>query len=525
MVNPAQSKQAHTNLLTRLDAGLAAGIGVLALALYVRTLYPGLLPGDSGEFQALAYLLSDSHPTGYPVYLLLARLAVFLPLQDVAYRVNLFSALMAALSVALVYLAGRVLSGSRWAGLLGAAALTVSESFWSQAVIAEVYTPAAAFLAGVVLMLALWHENSKPACLFFAGLLGGLSLGVHLMVALVAPAAGVFLLLHRPRWRELWRPALLGLLAGLTLWLAAFLILDRNQGYANYFNNSILPARSAWQFSPTALDSPFERLWFGLSARQFRPFLFANPPAVMPLQWQEYRIQVGNELSLPVIALAGLGLAWLLVKKWRMGLFLLLALAGQLAFTLNYQIWDLYVFLIPGYVLLALLASAGLGALMGIFRRLSRPWATVLQPALLLAALALALQPFAPSRLNWLQSGRVSIDFDSYPGHSDAEAFHQELASVVKALPKNSILFTNWGVLYPYLYIAQVEEGRSDLYFIDPLPRDDYLHFSPSTADLIRQSLPERPIYFERYLDEVVEAGFRLIKVPVGGQIYYQVKN
>jgi hypothetical protein len=80
-------------------------------------------------------------------------------------------------------------------------------------------------------------------------------------------------------------------------------------------------------------------------------------------------------------------------------------------------------------------------------------------------------------------------------------------------------------VLYPYLYIAQVEEGRADLYFIDPLPRDDYLHFSPSTADLIRQSLPERPIYFERYLDEVVEAGFRLIKVPVGGQIYYQVKN
>ena len=500
-------------------------VGVLALALYVRTLYPGLLPGDSGEFQALAYLLSDSHPTGYPVYLLLARLAVFLPMQDVAYRVNLFSALMAALSVALVYLTGRVLSGSRWAGLLGAAALAVSGSFWSQAVIAEVYTPAAAFLAGLTFLLALWHEQPKPAYLFTAGLLGGLSLGVHLMVALAAPAAAVFLLSRRPRWRDLWRPALFGLLTGLALWLAAFLLLDRNQGYANYFNNSILPARSAWQFAPTALDSPFERLWFGLSAKQFQPFLFASPLTVMPAQWQDYQAQVTKEFSLPVIALAGLGAIWLLVTKWRMGIYLLLALAGQLAFTLNYQIWDLYVFLIPGYVLLALLASAGLGALLAILRRPTGSWAVLLRPVLFVAALALALQPFALSRPDWLQDGRVSIDFDSYPGHSDAEFFHRELASVVKALPEGSILFTNWGVLYPYLYIAQVEEGRSDLYFIDPLPRDDYLHFSPSTADLIRQSLPEHPVYFERYLDEAVEAGFTLVKVPVGGQIFYQVNN
>jgi len=52
-------------------------VSLAALALYVRTLYPGLLAGDSGEFQALARLLGNTHPTGYQIYLLLVYLIHF----------------------------------------------------------------------------------------------------------------------------------------------------------------------------------------------------------------------------------------------------------------------------------------------------------------------------------------------------------------------------------------------------------------------------------------------------------------
>ncbi|HFE66146.1 MAG TPA: DUF2723 domain-containing protein, partial [Chloroflexi bacterium] len=67
-----------------------------SLLLYGRTLTPGLLPGDGGEFQTLAVLLGHTHPTGYPVYLTLAKLLTFFPVGDVAYRANLFSAVMGA---------------------------------------------------------------------------------------------------------------------------------------------------------------------------------------------------------------------------------------------------------------------------------------------------------------------------------------------------------------------------------------------------------------------------------------------
>ena len=89
--------------LTRLDAILAFLCFVGGLVLYVRTLAPGLLRDDSAEFQTLAYTLGMTHPTGYPVYLLLAKLFTLLvPVRDIAYRVNLLSAVLAALALSIL---------------------------------------------------------------------------------------------------------------------------------------------------------------------------------------------------------------------------------------------------------------------------------------------------------------------------------------------------------------------------------------------------------------------------------------
>jgi hypothetical protein len=59
------------NLLV--DGGLALLIASAAFFLYLRTLAPGLLSGDSGEFQVLTSMLGPTHTTGYPIYLLLAH--------------------------------------------------------------------------------------------------------------------------------------------------------------------------------------------------------------------------------------------------------------------------------------------------------------------------------------------------------------------------------------------------------------------------------------------------------------------
>ena len=92
--------------LSRADLGLSLVFGLAGAAAYIRTLYPSVLPGDGAEFQTLGFLLGTAHTTGYSIYLLLARLATWLPFGNPAYRVNLLSALMGGLTLALVYLLG-----------------------------------------------------------------------------------------------------------------------------------------------------------------------------------------------------------------------------------------------------------------------------------------------------------------------------------------------------------------------------------------------------------------------------------
>jgi hypothetical protein len=60
----------------------------------------------------------------------------FAPWGDVAYRVNLFSAVMAAVTIGLVYGAGKLLAGNRPAAVVGALCLAVGFTFWSQVIIA-----------------------------------------------------------------------------------------------------------------------------------------------------------------------------------------------------------------------------------------------------------------------------------------------------------------------------------------------------------------------------------------------------
>lgn len=514
-----------------LDGGdllVALGVVGAALFLYIRTLAPGLLPGDSGEFQTLAYLLGDTHPTGYAVYLLLAKPFTWLPVGNVAYRVNLFSAAMAALAVGGVYLAGRLLAARRGAALVGALALAVSPTFWSQALIAEVYAPGAAFLVTVLLPLFWWERHRRPWALFAAGVAGGLSLGVHLTVALLAPAVFLFLLLSQRRGKAAWRPALLGALTGVGLTLLAFLVVDEHAPPANYFDSVVLPSRSAWGLGAGDLDSPLERFLFGLSALQFRPFMFADPAEVMPRLAGEYFRRLPEEISPLVLGLAGLGALGLLMRRPRRALLLLVALAAQWLYTFNYDIWDLYVFHIPGYVLLALLAAVGAGWLLDGGRALVRnPRGRPLVEGLLVAALlALGVWPALAPRWDAALAGGVpSFGFDEYPvdGFS-LEVLHPLVTATVLDLPEGSIVFTDWDLLYPLYYAAHIEQGRTDLVFVETFPRDDVEGLAESVVEYVQAELSHRPVFFSERVPELAEAGFRLIPFRAGPTRLYRVQ-
>src|SRR3712207_9227121 len=92
-------------------------------------------------------VLGMTHPTGYPSYLMLSHLFTYLPFGDCAYRANLASAVYAALAVSVVFAAGYLLSRRVVAAAIAALAFGLGSALWSQAVIAEVYTLNALFVA------------------------------------------------------------------------------------------------------------------------------------------------------------------------------------------------------------------------------------------------------------------------------------------------------------------------------------------------------------------------------------------
>jgi hypothetical protein len=90
----------------RLTVGVFVSLFLFSLSTYLATLAPSITwrhdGADGGDLITAAYTLGIPHPTGYPLYVLLARLFTFLPWGGIAYRVNLMSAFFAAATVPLV---------------------------------------------------------------------------------------------------------------------------------------------------------------------------------------------------------------------------------------------------------------------------------------------------------------------------------------------------------------------------------------------------------------------------------------
>src|SRR5215212_5910266 len=127
-----------------------AGVGLFVFGLYLMTLAPtvsswSVAVQDAPVLAASAYVLGIPQATGYPTYTLLTHFFTYLPLGDVAYRVNLASAVFGALAVVALFLVGLALSGRVVAAAAGALAFGTSGLFWSQAVVAEVYALHALF--------------------------------------------------------------------------------------------------------------------------------------------------------------------------------------------------------------------------------------------------------------------------------------------------------------------------------------------------------------------------------------------
>ena len=107
---------------------LAAG---LAFSLYWVTLAPTVMWYDMGEFALGSHVLGIAHNPGYPLYMILGKLFTLLPIGDIAYRVNLMSAVWGAATVFLLFLILRMATRNDFASFVPAMTVAVGSTFWS----------------------------------------------------------------------------------------------------------------------------------------------------------------------------------------------------------------------------------------------------------------------------------------------------------------------------------------------------------------------------------------------------------
>ena len=122
------------------DPAIAAGMATALFAVYALTAPRTVTLEDDGLFILAALDAGVAHPPGYPLFVLAGHLFSRLPLGTPAYRLHLMSALFGALACAVLYLLGRRMRAPAWAAAAAALGWGLSEHFWSQAIITEVYT-------------------------------------------------------------------------------------------------------------------------------------------------------------------------------------------------------------------------------------------------------------------------------------------------------------------------------------------------------------------------------------------------
>uniref|UniRef100_A0A4W2EU35 Transmembrane protein 260 n=1 Tax=Bos indicus x Bos taurus TaxID=30522 RepID=A0A4W2EU35_BOBOX len=145
--------------------GLCGGVAVFAAvaAVFTLTLPPSLPGGDSGELITAAHELGVAHPPGYPLFTLVAKLAILLfPFGSVAYRVNLLCGLFGAAAAALLFFTVFRLSGSYAGGILAAGVFSFSRLTWQWSIAAEVFSLNNLFV-GLLMALTVHFEEAATA--------------------------------------------------------------------------------------------------------------------------------------------------------------------------------------------------------------------------------------------------------------------------------------------------------------------------------------------------------------------------
>lgn len=490
---------------------------IIPFSLYMATLAPSVTFFDSGEFLTATASMGSAHSPGYPLFLMYAKLFTWIPLGNIAFRINVATAASSSIACLLVYLLVLyllkkevLLENLRFnnfavkaAGLAAAVAFSVTPRLWLQSNHDKPY-PLLAFITAIIFYLLLkWREqyregSERPGYIYVCTFLAGLAMAVHQTIVLLLPAWLLMIVLTD--WRLIKRIKELIL-------ATAFALL----GFAVHL---YLPLR--------ALSNPLLNWGDSKTIDQFLwHFLRRGYPSDphtrdLALLWAQIKaFNVPREFTWLGAALALWGLVYLWKANRPLLAGYLVAVATFLLVIAGYfnTVLDLIFlteeFFTPLYLLTAVLIGLGLFNLLGYAVRNARLPERIGPPVYGLCLVMFFSLPSALCAVNYYENDQ----------HNNYIAFDYASNSL-RSLPQNAVMFT-WGDsgAFPLWYLQGVERMREDVdlphtphlvfdWYLDSMPRlfkdsnlrkYDVASSGPEVAlrIAITENLGVRPVYID----------------------------
>lgn len=430
---------------------LCGGAMLLLFALFLFTMASTVSFEDSGLFGMVCYNWGVAHPPMYPFYTLLCPIFAHLPFVSPIHGVAIFSALNAVIACLFIAIIVVRLSGMVIPAIVAALIYGVSDSFWAQAIIQEVYT-----LNSALFFVALWrviefshrpHGRNFHLMVFFSVL--GLSNHWPLMML----SAIGFPIIILPVWRDFFR-----------LWwskhgvLSVLLIAVALSPYMIMWLRSLADPVISF-YGP--IDN-WDLFWFVITRQGYSGVDNAGGNW---LDKQEYLCWLFASMTTEQTTWLGVFCALLgIVFLWRRGnillslgcLFAILGGSVLLVVLLDFKFNDFSrsifrVYPLVSWGMIALLAGLGMSMVAHDYRRWrkNKSWDKYIR----FSAVIFLLIPMMLLAQNFHKNNRPSITWA-----------HKWAMIILQSLDKNALLFTHDDTHLPLMYLHNVEGVREDVH-------------------------------------------------------------
>lgn len=295
---------------------------------------------DTAELQGVPYILGITHPTGFPLYVLLGYVwSHAVPLGSIAFRLNAFSGIALAAAAATAYAVAVLLGAWRPVALTATLWYAFTQNAWSHGDRAEAQNLAIACEAFAVYAFLRWMRGDGDRWFATALTCFGLGIAAHPNAIWLAPGlvAGALVARHRPSLRLLAISAALactGVLLYLYLPLRSAYVVAHGLDPAR-----VLPGAGGgifWNYNDPSTPAGFVRALTGTESSAPH-FLLASldPTHVQDALWA-FVSGIGEQFGAFVLVLATAGLVAAWKRDWRTTLFLCIACTAALMFSVTY---------------------------------------------------------------------------------------------------------------------------------------------------------------------------------------------